>query len=95
METTKVMKILSRHGELTWDYDEEADVLYVSIGKPRKAMGVDVGEGTVVRFDEAKNEVVGFTLIGFYERFMESLAKRRTRSKAHPMVRSHRSPVPA
>ena len=49
---------------LTWDYDEEADVLYISVGRPRPAVGVDVGEGLIVRYDEANHEVVGLTIIG-------------------------------
>ena len=44
----KAVKILKRGNALTWEYDEEADVLYLSVGKPTKAMGVDVGGGTVV-----------------------------------------------
>ena len=58
---------------LDWDYDEEADVLYISIGEPRKALGVDIGEGEVVRYIEATGEVVGLTLIGIKERLLKSL----------------------
>jgi hypothetical protein len=32
------------------EYDGEADTLYISFGKPRPAVGVDVGEGVVVRY---------------------------------------------
>lgn len=39
MET---IKILDKKENLDWDYDEEADVLYISIGEPRKALGVDM-----------------------------------------------------
>ncbi len=38
------MSILDRAERLAWDYDEEAAVLYVSIAKPRKATGVDIGQ---------------------------------------------------
>jgi uncharacterized protein YuzE len=44
---------------LDWKYDSAADVLYVSVGKPRKAIDIDIGQGVVVRYDEAKGEVVG------------------------------------
>jgi uncharacterized protein YuzE len=47
---------------LDWKYDSAADVLYVSVGKPRKAIGIDIGQGVVVRYDEAKGEVVGLKL---------------------------------
>ena len=69
----EALKILERPSEITWDYDEEADVLYISIGEPRPALGVDIGEGVVLRYDEAKKEVVGLTLIGLRERLQKGL----------------------
>jgi uncharacterized protein YuzE len=77
METAKVMKILEQGNALTWEYDEEADVLYVSVGKPTKAIGVDVGDSTVVRYDEKKAAVVGITLMGFRKRLMLGVGVRR------------------
>ncbi len=41
--------------------------------EPRKALGVDIGEGAVVRYIEATGEVVGLTLIGVKERLLKSL----------------------
>ncbi len=70
MET---IKILEKKENLDWDYDEEADVLYISIGEPRKALGVDIGEGAIVRYIEATGEVVGLTLIGIKYRLLHSL----------------------
>lgn len=69
----EALKILEKPNEITWEYDEEADVLYISIGKPRPALGVDIGEGVVLRYDEAAREVVGLTLIGLRERLLQSL----------------------
>ncbi len=60
---------------LDWEYDGEADTLYLSFGKPRAALGVDVGEGVVVRYDEKAREVVGLTLIGVGKRLEEYLKK--------------------
>lgn len=68
------VKILGKPTNLTWDYDEEADVLYLSMGEPRPAIGMDIGEGVVVRYDEARKEVVGLTLIGLRARLMKNLA---------------------
>ena len=76
--------VCRRHPELNeqekgkridWDYDEEADVLYLSLGKPRKATGVDIGQGVVVRYDEKKKEVVGLTVLGVRAKLLESLKK--------------------
>ena len=69
------IKILDKKENLSWDYDEEADVLYISIGEPRNALGVDIGEGAIVRYVEETGEVVGLTLIGIKERLLGSLKK--------------------
>jgi uncharacterized protein YuzE len=54
-------------------YDEEADVLYLSVGGPRPALGVDIGEGVIVRYDEEHREVVGSTLIGPRARLLKQI----------------------
>jgi hypothetical protein len=41
----EAIKILEGNPNLSWEYDEEADVLYVSVGEPQPALGVDIGEG--------------------------------------------------
>ncbi|MFN8626904.1 MAG: DUF2283 domain-containing protein [Candidatus Binatia bacterium] len=69
----EAVRILDKADRIDWDYDEEADVLYLSFGKPRKAVGVDIGDGVVVRYDEKKKEVVGLTVLGMRARLLESL----------------------
>ncbi|MCW5853958.1 MAG: DUF2283 domain-containing protein [Anaerolineae bacterium] len=69
----EAVRILDKPANITWDYDDEADVLYLSIGAPRPALGLDIGDGVVVRYDEAKNEVVGLTVIGLRARLAEEL----------------------
>jgi len=71
----EALKILENPGEITWDYDEEADVLYLSMGEPRPALGVDVGEGLILRYDEANKEVVGLTLMGLRQRLLDGLSE--------------------
>jgi uncharacterized protein YuzE len=71
----EAVKILEKKERVDWDYDEEADVLYLSLGKPRKAAGIDIGDGVVVRYDERKREVVGLTILGVRARLMASLKK--------------------
>lgn len=71
----EAIKILDKKENLSWDYDEEADVLYISIGEPQKAIGVDIGEGAILRYREDTGEVVGLTLIGVKERLLNSLKK--------------------
>ncbi|MBI3458588.1 MAG: DUF2283 domain-containing protein [Candidatus Rokubacteria bacterium] len=77
----EAVKILERKERIDWDYDEEADVLYLSIGKPRKAAGVDIGQGVVVRYDEKKKEVVGLTILGVRARLAESLSEGKIRGR--------------
>jgi len=60
---------------LDWDYDGDADTLYISFGKPKPALGVDVGEGVIIRYDEKAREVVGLTLIGVGKRMEEYIRK--------------------
>lgn len=70
----EAVKILERPATLDWKYDEEADVLYVAVDKPRPAVGMDIGEGVIVRYGEARKEVVGLTLIGRRARLLQSLS---------------------
>lgn len=69
----KEIIIQSRKENLHWDYDRDADVLYISSGEPHKALGVDIGEGTIVKYIESTGEVVGLTLIGIRRRVQELL----------------------
>lgn len=68
---------MERPAEVSWDYDEEADVLYLSVGNPRPAVGIDIGEGVVARYDEERKEVVGITLIGLRARLLKELGQNR------------------
>jgi len=71
----EAMKFLEDTAHVNLDYDEEADTLYLSVGEPREAMGMDVGEGTIVRYDEKTKEVVGVTLVGLRGRFVKELKR--------------------
>jgi uncharacterized protein YuzE len=70
----EAVKILEKPTSISWDYDEEADVLYLSIGEPHPAVGLDIGDGVIVRYDEARKEVIGLTLIGLRARLLKNLA---------------------
>ena len=72
----EILKILEKPQELDWDYDEEGDVLYISVGKPQPAVGIDIGEGVVVRYDEAQKQVVGLTFIGLRDRVLKGISDR-------------------
>ncbi len=46
------------------DYDRKADVLYISFGPPRPAIGLETEEGLVLRLDPDTDELVGVTIVG-------------------------------
>ncbi|GIX46027.1 MAG: hypothetical protein KatS3mg131_0238 [Candidatus Tectimicrobiota bacterium] len=50
MEAVKLFE--KKDVPLDWEYDGEADTLYLSFGPPRAAIGIDVGDGVIVRYDE-------------------------------------------
>ena len=62
------LKILEGKPSLSWEYDEEADVLYISAGEPRPAVGKDIGDGVIVRYDEKAREILGITIVGLMAR---------------------------
>jgi uncharacterized protein YuzE len=74
LQKGSAVRIPEKPGSLEWDYDAEADVLYLSLGTPREAEGVDVGEGVVLRYDPAQREVVGLTVLGLRARLLKGLA---------------------
>jgi hypothetical protein len=49
-------------------YNKEADELNISIGKPQKAISLEVGEEIYVRLHPTSKEIVGFTILHFEER---------------------------
>ncbi len=57
-----------KKNKITIDYDEKADVLYLSFGKPEKAVTEEIGN-VGVRLNEKTNEVVGLTVINFLKNF--------------------------
>ncbi len=50
-------------------YDRKGDVLYVSIGRPQAAISKEAGDDVLIRVHPKTDEVVGFTLFNFAERF--------------------------
>lgn len=73
METVRLFE--KKDVPLEWEYDGEADTLYISFGPPKPATGMDVGEGVIVRYDEQAREVVGLTIIGVARRLEEHVRK--------------------
>ena len=51
---------LNHDQPLSWSYDEDADVLYVSFGEPRPSLAIDMGDLLVL---EAGGEMTGITIV--------------------------------
>lgn len=77
----EAIKLFKKETELTWDYDGEADVLYISLGKPKAAVGIDIGDGVIVRYDEEGGEVVGLTILGLRDRLEGFLQERSAKQE--------------
>ena len=58
VETLKMEKT----GRVNWDYDKEADTLYISFGKPVPALTLDLGNGVLARYLRDSDKLVGFTI---------------------------------
>jgi uncharacterized protein YuzE len=70
----EAVKMLEGREPVSRTFAEGADVLYLSVGAPREALGVDIGDGVVLRYDEATREVVGVTLVGLQARLLRELS---------------------
>jgi len=70
MET---LNISEKKNKIKWDYDAEADVLYISFGNPKNAEGVDIGEGTIIRIQQDSKEIIGVTILNPLNRTLSSL----------------------
>ncbi|TSA32720.1 MAG: DUF2283 domain-containing protein [Porphyromonadaceae bacterium] len=83
METLNISEKKSR---IKWDYDAEADVLYISFGNPRNAEGVDIGEGTIIRIQPDSKEIIGVTILNPLSRTLSSLMGK------YPLTRKKKTP---
>ena len=59
--------------QITVSYDKDADVLYMSEGKPRESICKMLDNGVIVRKDPVTKEVVGFTIVDFITHFSKSI----------------------
>ena len=80
MET---LNISEKKDKIKWNYDAEADVLYISFGNPKNAEGIDIGEGTIIRIQPDSKEIIGVTILNPLYRTLSSLMEKHhlTRKK--------------
>lgn len=70
MET---LNISEKKNKIKWDYDAEADVLYIAFGNPKNAEGIDIGDGTIIRIEPDTKEIIGVTILNPLHRTLSSL----------------------
>ncbi|MFQ6126010.1 MAG: DUF2283 domain-containing protein [Candidatus Heimdallarchaeota archaeon] len=49
-------------------YDNEADVMYLSFGDPKKAESEDIAPGLFARYNPETGDLVGVTVINFLKK---------------------------
>jgi len=49
------------------NYDEDADVLYVTFVPDQPAVALEIREGIIARIDPTNRQLLGVTVIGFSE----------------------------
>lgn len=62
----------NRNLPMHWNYDQAADVLYLSFGEPQPTLSIDLGEGLVLRYSEAHSTIAGLTIIGLQSRLTQA-----------------------
>ena len=53
---------------INYDYDEEEDILYISIGKPTPSISEEIEEGILIRRDIKTHKISGVTILDYKDR---------------------------
>ncbi len=54
---------------MSFFFDREADILYVTLGEKRKAISKEAGDDILIRIDPESNKVIGLTILNLTTRF--------------------------
>lgn len=61
--------------KMSFSYDKKADVLYLSVGKPKKSISREIEDGILLRVDSKTKQITGLTIIDFESRFQKAKPK--------------------
>lgn len=53
---------------INYDYDEDEDILYVTIGKPTPSVSEEIEEGILIRRDIKTHKLTGVTILDYKDR---------------------------
>jgi len=56
-------------GKINFFFDEEGDMLDITIGKPRKVVAKELKNDMAIRVDPESGEIVGIVILNFMKRF--------------------------
>ena len=59
---------MEKNDMMQLSYDQDADVLYITIGTPRRAVSREIGDDVLLRVDPDTQEVVGLTVLNLSTR---------------------------
>ncbi len=54
---------------IKFHYAREADVMYFSLGLPKKAKTLEIADDFILRLDPETQEVIGLTIVDFSKHF--------------------------
>lgn len=58
--------------KMSFSYDKQADVLYLSVGTPKKSISREVEDGILLRYDPKTKDITGLTILDFEARFQKA-----------------------
>jgi uncharacterized protein YuzE len=85
----EALKMIKSENKLTWDYDSESDVLYLTFGEPQPAEGIDINDGTIIRVNSLTGEICGITIINPLKRTINSFKNKSLKNRKR--IKSHRN----
>lgn len=56
---------MDKDSQINLHYDEEADVMYISFGKPVPSTTILAERGILIRVDESENRLSGITILDY------------------------------
>lgn len=63
--------------ELKFFYDNEGDVLDISIGNPTEAISEEIDDDVFIRIDNTTREIVGFSILNFTKWFKDLKSEKK------------------
>lgn len=63
--------------ELKFFYDNEGDVLDISVGEPTEAISEEIDDDIFIRIDDTTKEIIGFSILNFTRWFKDLKSEKK------------------